>query len=155
LEIIHITGVLGELVGSGRIKLQPGYFDQHGGGVVTFHDACKIQRKGGHIKEPREILNIIAPQSFKELTPNSEQSICCGGGGGVIASPEADEIRMKAFLPKVEQLEKITPNTVVTACSTCRLQFLDGSKYYDLDIDVRGITELVAAALETDTPKGA
>ena len=54
-DIIHITGVLGELVGSGRIKLKPGAFD--GNGTITFHDACKIQRKGGHIQEPRDILN--------------------------------------------------------------------------------------------------
>ena len=54
LEITHITGVLGELVGSGRIKVKPGFFD--GNGTITFHDACKIQRKGGHIQEPRDIL---------------------------------------------------------------------------------------------------
>jgi Fe-S oxidoreductase len=122
---------------------------------ITFHDACKLQRLGGLIEEPRVILHTIAPDAFIEMTPNREAQLCCGGGGGVIANPEADEIRMKAFLPKVEQLEAITPDVVVTACSTCRLQFLDGNKYYNLDIDVRGITEMVAAALDPRTPKGA
>ena len=87
------------------------------------------------------------------MTPNREAQICCGGGGGVIAIPEADEIRMKAFLPKIEQLERVQAEIAVTACSTCRLQFLDGSKYYNLNIEVRGITEMVAAALDAGAPK--
>ena len=151
-QVENVLETIVRLLRNGKIRLNRNVFD---GQRITYHDACKLQRLGGLIEQPREILNLVAPTTFVEMTPNREAQWCCGGGGGVIASPEADEIRMKAFLPKVEQLEKITPNTVVTACSTCRLQFLDGSKYYDLDIDVRGITELVAAALETDTPKGA
>jgi len=90
VEIMHISGLIGEYVGRGRIKLQQGAFEN---GTLTFHDACKIQRRGGHINEPRQVLNILAPTSFKEMTPNREASICCGGGGGVIAIKEADDLR--------------------------------------------------------------
>ena len=65
--------------------------------MITFHDACKIQRRGGHIKEPRQILNILAPHAFKEMTPNKEDAVCCGGGGGVIAIKDADPERYAAF----------------------------------------------------------
>lgn len=146
-EVIHITGLLGELVGSGRIKLQPGYFDQHGGGTITFHDACKIQRKGGHIKEPREILNIIAPQSFKEMTPNREQAICCGGGGGVIAIKAADDLRFETFKLKIDQVEKVGAQTVSMSCSNCRLQFVDNVEHYHLDWKITGLAQMVADAL--------
>ncbi len=151
-EVENILETIVRFLREGRIRLRP---DAFAGQRITFHDACKLQRLGGLIEQPREILHLVAPETFVEMTPNREAQWCCGGGGGVLASPEADEIRMKAFLPKVEQLERISPDAVVTACSTCRLQFLDGSKYYDMDIDVRGITEVVAAALETETPKGA
>jgi Fe-S oxidoreductase len=144
-EVIHITGVLGELVESGRIKLKPGFFD--GKGTITFHDACKIQRKGGHINEPREILKIIAPTSFKEMTPNREQSVCCGGGGGVIAIKDADSIRYDAFKLKIDQVNAVGADTVTMTCSNCRLQFTDCVDHFKLDWKVTGLAQMVADAL--------
>jgi Fe-S oxidoreductase len=146
-EVLHITGVLGELVGSGRIKLKPGFFDQNGSGTITFHDACKIQRKGGHIQEPRDILKVLAPESFKEMTPNREQAICCGGGGGVIAIKAADPIRYAAFQLKIDQVNTVGAKTVTMSCSNCRLQFADSVEHFKLDWKVTGLAQMVADAL--------
>ena len=145
-EIIHITGVLGELVSSGRIKLQPGFFDGKGG-TITFHDACKIQRKGGHVQEPRDILKALAPASFKEMTPNREESVCCGGGGGVIAIKGADPVRYAAFQLKIDQVNQVGAKTVTMTCSNCRLQFTDGVDHFKLDWKVTGLAQMVADAL--------
>jgi Fe-S oxidoreductase len=145
-EIIHITGVLGELVSSGRIKLQPGFFDGKGS-TITFHDACKIQRKGGHIQEPRDILKVLAPESFKEMTPNREEAVCCGGGGGVIAIKAADEPRYAAFQLKIDQVNTVGANTVTMTCSNCRLQFTDGVSHFNLDWKVTGLAQMVADAM--------
>jgi Fe-S oxidoreductase len=145
-EITHITGVLGELIGSGRIKVKPGFFD--GKGTITFHDACKIQRKGGHIKEPREILKILAPESFKEMTPNREEAICCGGGGGVIAIKDADPIRFASFQLKIDQVNNVGAKTVAMSCSNCRLQFTDSVAHFNLDWNINGLAQMVADALE-------
>jgi Fe-S oxidoreductase len=144
-EITHITGLLGELVGSGRIKVKPGFFD--GDGTITFHDACKIQRKGGHIQEPRDILNVLAPKSFKEMTPNREEAICCGGGGGVIAIKAADPMRYAAFELKIDQVNKVGAKTVAMSCSNCRLQFTDSVDHFKLDWKVTGLAQMVADAL--------
>lgn len=144
-EIIHITGVLGELIGSGRIKIKPGAFD--GKGTITFHDACKIQRKGGHVQEPRDILKVLAPNSFKEMTPNREEAICCGGGGGVIAIKAADPQRYAAFGLKIDQVNKVGANMVTMTCSNCRLQFTDGIDHFKLDWKVTGLAQMVADAL--------
>lgn len=144
LEITHIVGLLGEYVGSGRIKLKPGAWDN---GVITFHDACKIQRRGGHIQEPRDILRILAPNSFKEMSPNREEAICCGGGGGVIAIKAADPVRYAAFGLKVDQIRQVGARTVVMSCSNCRLQFLDGVQHFNLDFQVAGLCQMVADAL--------
>jgi len=144
-DIIHITGVLGELVGSGAIKLKPGAFDNDG--TITFHDACKIQRKGGHVQEPRDILKILAPNSFKEMTPNREESICCGGGGGVIAIKAADEQRYAAFELKIKQVNSVGAKTVTMTCSNCRLQYTDSVEHFKLDWKVTGLAQMVADAL--------
>jgi Fe-S oxidoreductase len=145
LEVVHIAGMLGEYVRSGRITLRKGAYDD---GVITFHDACKIQRRGSHIQEPRDILNIIAPNAFREMTPNREQSICCGGGGGIIAIKEADPLRYSVFGLKMDQLKKVGATTVTMACSNCRLQFTDCVAHFNLDVKVRGLSQLVADALE-------
>jgi Fe-S oxidoreductase len=144
-EITHITGVLGELVSSGRIKVKAGFFD--GKGTITFHDACKIQRKGGFIQEPRDILKILAPESFKEMSPNRAQAICCGGGGGVIAIKAADPVRYAAFELKIEQVNAIGAKTVSMSCSNCRLQFTDSVEHFKLDWKVTGLAQMVADAL--------
>jgi len=144
LEITHIVGVMGEYLKAGRIKLKEGSYD---GGTLTFHDACKIQRRGGHIKEPRELLNVIAPDAFKEMSPNRAQSVCCGGGGGVIAIKEADPIRYAAFELKIDQMREVGAKTVVMSCSNCRLQFTDCVQHFNLDVKVAGLSQMVADAL--------
>ncbi|HEY4492245.1 MAG TPA: (Fe-S)-binding protein, partial [Acidobacteriota bacterium] len=144
LEIIHIAGLLGDYVRAGRIKLKRGSHDNE---TITFHDACKIQRRGGHINEPREILRILAPNSFKEMTPNKEEAICCGGGGGVIAIKEADPLRYAVFELKIDQLKKAGAKSVAMTCANCRLQFADCVQHFGLDVKVRGLSEMVAEAL--------
>jgi Fe-S oxidoreductase len=145
LEVVHIAGMMGEYVRSGRIKLKKGAYDE---GVITFHDACKIQRRGSHIQEPRDILHILAPNAFREMTPNREQSICCGGGGGIIAIKEADPLRYAVFGLKMDQLKEVGATTVTMTCSNCRLQFTDSVAHFNLDVKVRGLSQLVAEALD-------
>ncbi len=145
LEITHIAGLIGEYVAKGRIKLKANVLQD---GVVTFHDACKIQRRGGHIQEPRTVLNILAGDSFHEMSPSKEESVCCGGGGGVIAIKSADPVRYAAFGLKIGQMNKIGAKTVVMACSNCRLQFTDCVQHFNLDWKVAGLSQIVADALE-------
>jgi Fe-S oxidoreductase len=144
VEITHIVGLIGEFLRSGKIKLKE---DAYASGTYTFHDACKIQRRGGHIKEPREILSVIAKSSFREMTPNKEESICCGGGGGVIAIKAADPVRYAAFGLKIDQMKKVGATTVVMSCSNCRLQFTDCVEHFNLDVKVAGLSQMVADSL--------
>jgi Fe-S oxidoreductase len=145
LEVVHIAGVLGEYVQSGRIRLKPGAFNDQ---TITFHDACKIQRRGSHIQEPRQILRLLAPDAFREMSPAKEQSVCCGGGGGVIAIKEADPNRYAVFQLKLEQLRAVGAKAVTMTCSNCRLQFTDCVEHFQLDLKVRGLSAMVAEALE-------
>ncbi len=147
LEVTHIVKVVNDLVMSGKIKVKKGSFDN---GTITFHDACKIQRRGSFIQEPRNLMNILAPNSFKEMSPNKEESQCCGGGGGVISIKEADENRFAAFRLKVDQLKKVKADSVAMVCSNCRLQFVDGVNHFNHQVKVKSLTEMVAEAMEEE-----
>jgi Fe-S oxidoreductase len=145
LDVTHIVAVMADFVKAGRIKLKPGAND--GDGIITFHDACKIQRRGGHIEEPRELLRILAPNAFREMTPNREEAVCCGGGGGVIAIKSADPQRYAVFQMKERQIRKAGAQTVAMTCSNCRLQFTDGVEHFGSDLKVAGLAQMVAGAL--------
>jgi len=145
IEVTHIVAVMADLARSGRITLKAGAND--GDGIITFHDACKIQRRGGLIDEPRELLRILAPNAFHEMSPNREQAICCGGGGGVIAINSADPQRYAVFQMKVDQARKVGAKTVAMCCSNCRLQFTDGIEHFGTDLKAAGLAQMVADAL--------
>ena len=145
VEVLHIIQMMYDFWKDGRIKLKKGAYDD---GTVTFHDSCKIQRRGGHIKEPRELLKWLAPKAFKEMSPAKEQSLCCGGGGGVISIQEADPLRFAVFGMKVDQMKEIGAKSVCMVCSNCRLQFTEGVAHFQADVQVRGLSEMVAKAME-------
>lgn len=139
-EVVHITEIIGELLDSGKIKIQEGVIDE----TITFHDACKIQRRGGNFDQPRAVLKTLAGDNFVEVTPNREEAWCCGGGGGVIAISEADTVRRSAFTLKVDQVNRVGAKKVAMTCSNCRLQFLDCVDHFSLDWEVLGLAKLVA-----------
>jgi Fe-S oxidoreductase len=145
-DVVHITELMGEFVRSGRIKLKQGYYDQENC-CITYHDSCKIQRIGGNFDAPREILGIIAPDSFVEMNLNREEAFCCGGGGGVRAIPEAYDLRMEAFGLKAAQMREVHATHVVMSCSNCRLQFNDGFEHFRIEGNVKGLVEMVAEAM--------
>ena len=64
VEVTHIVAVIDDLVKRGKIKLRAGAYDN--GGTITFHDACKIQRRGGHIQALALQLHVGAVVVFFE-----------------------------------------------------------------------------------------
>ncbi len=144
VEIVHISEYIHHLWKTGRIKIKEKAFEA---GTITFHDSCKIQRRGGIIKQPRELLQTLAGEKFREMTPNREQALCCGGGGGVISIKEAEANRYAVFEMKVKQLQEIEAQAVCMVCSNCRLQFIDSLGHFNLPIKVHGLAELVSRFL--------
>jgi Fe-S oxidoreductase len=67
---------------------------------------------------------------FRELTPNREEAYCCGGGAGLVALPEAYDLRMLAGKPKADQVKRSGAQVVAAACENCRLQLGDLSSHY-------------------------
>lgn len=141
-RVRSIVEVLTDYVEQGRLKLDPTANPE----PITYHDSCNLARKGGVIEEPRIVLRATAA-NFRELTPNRAEAYCCGGGAGLVALPEAAEIRMMAGKAKAEQVKRSGAEIVVAACENCRLQLGDLSGHYGLGIGVTSLADLVVKAM--------
>ena len=140
-EVKHILEVLDDLRRAGKLKLK-GTIDQ----PLTYHDPCQISRRGGVYEQPRTLLRELAPQ-FREMTDNGVMNWCCGGGGGVGANERAEGLKITVFKRKKAQIEESGVKTMVTACANCRVTMEEAMEHYHMDIEMLGLTELVAEHL--------
>ncbi len=118
---------------------------------ITLHDPCFLARWGGMLKEPRSLLSACC-NFFYELPPqvSGARTQCCGGGGGLTGS-EFKEVRMTGFIPRAETLKHAIEEHgiawVASPCSQCRSTIREGSRKFDLELQVTGLSELFAQTL--------
>lgn len=143
-EVKHILEVLDELHKAGKIKTQGK--DKR---ALTYHDPCQIARRGGVVEQPRRLLNEVAAD-FREMPDTGTMNWCCGGGGGVSANTRAEPLRFQAFKVKKRQLEATGAKTLVTACANCRIVLEEGLEHHHMQVEVIGLTELLATYLVED-----
>jgi len=141
-EVKHVLEVLDDFRRAGRLKLK-GSVDQ----PLTYHDPCQISRRGGVYQQPRTLLHDFAPE-FREMSDAGVMNWCCGGGGGVSANERAEPLRFIAFKRKKAQLDELGVKTVVTACANCRVVMEEAIEHYHMDVELLGLTELVAEHLD-------
>ena len=147
-EVVHILELLDQLRAEGRLKTE-GIEEQR----LTYHDPCQIARRGGVLDQPRNLLQMVAPD-YPEMSDAGRMNWCCGGGGGVSANEEAEPLRLEAFKRKKRQLEALNVETLVTGCANCRIVIEEGLEHYEMDIAVTGLTELLAEHLVTPPKPG-
>ncbi|MEJ2390157.1 MAG: (Fe-S)-binding protein [Gammaproteobacteria bacterium] len=141
-KVVHIMELLEQLHKEGKLKTK-GKFNE----AVTYHDPCNISRRAGVINQPRSLMNMVAT-NFEEMHDHGDMNWCCGGGGGVSSNDRAIPLRYKAFDVKKRQLDELSANTIVTACSNCRMILEDGLEHNGMQQEVIGITEFIAHYLE-------
>ena len=140
-KVRHILEILDEFRQDGRLKIT-GKEEQR----ITYHDPCQISRRGGVIDQPRNLINMFS-DNFVEMPDAGKMNWCCGAGGGVSSNERADEIRLKVFQRKKDQLDEIKPDAIVSACSNCRIHLEDGLEEYNMDIPLMSLTETLAEHL--------
>lgn len=149
-KVLHILELLDQLRQEGRLRTN-GRVDER----MTFHDPCQLVRRGGVIRQPRDLLHMVAPD-FVEMQDHGIMNWCCGGGGGVSANERAEPLRIKVFQRKKAQLSGLDVSTIVTACSNCRNMLEEGLEENNMEMEVVGLTELLAEYLvESDQPSPA
>ena len=140
-EILYMSEFLGRQVQAGKLRLEP--LNR----TVTFHDPCKIGRRGGAFDEPRAVLAAMNAE-LVEMPANREVNWCCGGGAGVFLLNRATELRDKAFKIKLGQVDATGADGVVVSCASCRLNFEAGRFKNRWDKQVDSLVELVADHLK-------
>jgi Fe-S oxidoreductase len=143
-KVVHILELLDELRATGRIRTE-GLDDTR----MTFHDPCSIVRKGGVLDEPRRLMEMVT-SDFVEMKDHGRWNWCCGGGGGVSANEDSEELRLKVFKRKKDQIEETGAQTLVTACANCRLVIEEGMEEYHMEMPMIGLSELIADHLVVD-----
>jgi len=133
--------VAGE-VAAGRLKLE----SQSNGGSVTYHDPCRLARKGGVMQEPRDVLAALG-LDVRETPANRRENYCCGGGCGGYVLKNAADLHQKSFELKRREFEDTGADAVVTGCSSCRLNLLIGAENSGWQTPVTSLMETVAANL--------
>jgi Fe-S oxidoreductase len=140
-KVRHILEVLDEFRKDGRLKIT-GKETQK----LTYHDPCQISRRGGVIEQPRNLIDMFA-DNFVEMPDAGKMNWCCGAGGGVSSNERADEVRLKVFQRKKDQLDEIKPDAIISACSNCRIHLEDRLDEYNMDIPLMSLTETLAEHL--------
>ncbi len=142
-EVSSITEVHARYLREGRIKVDKSKFT----GGITYHDPCQLARNGGVIDEPRYILSQITDE-FREMSPDPKYNWCCGGGGGLVAlGEETLEFRMKSSRVKVDQVTETGATILATACENCHTQLSNLNDHYEMGVEVKFLSSMVADAL--------
>lgn len=143
-EVLNIIEFIGLMLDEGRLSLDKKVVDK-----ITLHDSCQIGRRGGVLREPRQILKLIA-EDFRDCVDFPEKNICCGGGGGVVVEKEADFHRQKAFLVRAELFDKVGTRNVACYCANCMLSLSKSAKELNMDYKFISLVDLVAEAIEEE-----
>jgi len=154
LKMVHISEFTADLIKHNKLKIDKSRNDHR---VVTFHDSCNPARGMGLLDEPRYILKNVC-NKFYDMPENSirEQTFCCGSGTG-LNTGEIMELRMRGGLPRANAVkyveEKHGVNMLACVCAIDRATLLALMQYWNPNVGVCGVSELVGNALIMDGEK--
>jgi Fe-S oxidoreductase len=147
-KMVHISEFTADLIKHGKLELDASRNDNK---IVTFHDSCNPSRGMGMLDEPRYVLQNVA-NHFYEMPANTirEQTFCCGSGAGLNAG-ENMELRMAGGFPRANAVKHVHEtfgvNMLACVCAIDRAALPASMGYWVPEVDVTGLTELVANAL--------
>ena len=147
-KMVHISEFTADLIKHGKLELDPARNDNK---IITFHDSCNPSRGMGLLDEPRYVIQNVA-NHFYEMPANTirEQTFCCGSGAGLNAG-ENMELRMAGGFPRANAVkhvhEQFGVNMLACVCAIDRAALPASMGYWVPEVDVTGLTELVANAL--------
>jgi Fe-S oxidoreductase len=147
-KMVHITEFTADLIKHGKLDLDARRNDHL---KVTFHDSCNPARGMGLFEEPRYVIKNVC-NNFYEMPANTirEQTFCCGSGSGLNAGEDM-ELRMAGGLPRGNAVKSVKErygvNMLATICAIDRAVLGDLMNYWVGDVEVTGVHEMVANAL--------
>ncbi|MFA6899353.1 MAG: (Fe-S)-binding protein [Desulfurivibrionaceae bacterium] len=153
-KMVHISEFTADLIKHGKLKLDPKRNDHR---IATYHDSCNPARAMGLLEEPRYVLKNVV-NNFHEMPENTirESTFCCGSGTG-LNTDEIMELRMRAGLPRANAVkhvrDKHAVNMLSCVCAIDRATLTSLNNYWNPDVEVCGVSELVGNALVMEGEK--
>jgi heterodisulfide reductase subunit D len=136
-EIVLVVELVAELIREGKLELTEPVER-----VATYHDACRLNKRKGIHKEPREILRAIPGLTFKDVDHVTQWSYCSGAGAGL--GIERPDLTAEISRRRVEKAKTLEIDTLVSACVWSERPLTEqGEKQ---DVEVVDLMELVAAS---------
>jgi heterodisulfide reductase subunit D len=137
-EIVLVVELVAELIRDGTLELRVPVER-----VVTYHDACRLNKRKGIHREPREILHAIPGLTFHDVDHVTQWSYCSGAGGNLgVEKPELTAEISRRRVAKAAALDGV--DTLVSACPWSERPLSEQGKAQGLE--VFDIFELVAEA---------
>ena len=103
--------LVNELVQGGKIELTTPVER-----TVTYHDPCRLNKRKGVHKAPRELLDAVPGITFHDVDRVTQWSYCSGGGGGLpIEKPEITEEISRRRVDE-GQAARRRLDTLISAC---------------------------------------
>ena len=149
-KMIHISEFTADLIKHGKLNLDK---SRNSHVKATYHDSCNPARAMGLMDEPRYILDHVV--DWVEMPENTirEQTFCCGSGTG-LNTDEIMELRMRSGLPRANAVkfgeDKHGVNMLSCVCAIDRATLTSLMDYWNPNVGVCGITELVGNAIVLD-----
>ena len=167
IEVLHITEYLDRLIKEGKIRLK-----KHVPLKATYHDPChlgrlaepwvhwngrekkvlgqlivhdppkKFRRGGGGVYDvPRNVLKGVPGLKLEEMYRIRAYAWCCGAGGGV--KEAYPDFAAWTARERIREARAVGAEAIVTACPTCRQNFVDVLKETGDNLKVLDIVEVV------------
>ena len=136
-EIVLVVDLVAELIRDGRLELTRPIER-----TVTYHDACRLNKRMGIHRSPREILRAIPGLTFEDVDHVTQWSYCSGAGGGLPL--ERPDLTAEISRRRIEQAALLEVDTLVSACPWSERPLEEQGK--DQGIEVFDLMELVAEA---------
>ncbi len=147
-KMVHIMEFLADLIKHDKLDLDK---SRNSNLRVTFHDSCNPSRGMGMLDEPRYVINSVV-DNFFEMPASTirENTFCCGSGAGLNAGEDM-ELRMCGGMPRANAVQAVKDrhdvNMLACVCAIDRAALPPLMEYWVPEVDVTGVTELVANAL--------
>lgn len=141
-ETLSMPEFISAEIQAGRLNLKK----RSNGASVTYHDPCRLSRKGGVTQQPRDVLAALGLE-VRETPANQRENYCCGGGCGEFVLCGAKELHQKAFEIKKREFEETGADKVVTGCANCRINLMIGANNAGWETPVTSFVETVADQL--------
>jgi heterodisulfide reductase subunit D len=147
-EVVLVVELVAELVREGKLKLTVP-IDR----VVTYHDACRLNKRKGIHEAPREILRAIPGLTFKDVDHVTQWSYCSGAGAGF--GIERPELMAEISRRRVEKAAELEIDTLVSACVWSERPLSAAGAGRAQPVEIVDLMELVAESAGLGDGKGA